>query len=128
MLNKNLSDSLGDFLRARGGDFEKSVGTKSLIVDLAALAGKTGHTGRDHVRRVFERLASENQHQSGSGEVLRGSLVDFESKNGHFGKGDCFSCFPTYLLVPISYEEAERENYPLLLQITQVGVREGVVE
>lgn len=69
VLNKNLSDSLGDFLRARGGNFEKSVGTKSLIADLAALAGKTGHTGRDHVRRVFERLASGNQHQSGSGEV-----------------------------------------------------------
>lgn len=128
MLNKILSNSLGDFLRARGGNFEKSVWTKSLIVDLAALAGKTGHTGRDHVRGVFERLASETQHQSGCGEVLRGSLVDCESKNGHFGKGDCFSCFPTYLLVPINYEEAEGVNYRILLQITQVGVREGVVE
>lgn len=81
-------------------------------MDLAALAGTTGHTGRNHVRSVFERLASENQHQSGCGEVLR-SLVDFESKNGHFGKGDCFSWFPTYLLVPINYEEAEGENYRL---------------
>ena len=67
-----LSDNFGDFLRSRGGNFESSVGTKSLIVDLAALEGKIGHTGRDHVRRVFERLANETQHQSGCSEVLKG--------------------------------------------------------
>ena len=72
MLIEILSDSFGDFLRSRGGNFESSVGTKSLILDLAALEGKNGHTGRDHARRVLERLANETQHQSGCSEVVRG--------------------------------------------------------
>lgn len=88
MLIEILSDSFGDFPRSRGGTFESNVGTKGLIVYLAALEGKIDHTGRDHVRRVFEGLAKEIQHQSGCSGVVRGQLVDFESKSGHFDKGE----------------------------------------
>lgn len=69
MLAEILLGSLADLLRLKGGDLESSMGRKSLIVNLAALAGRTGHSGRDHVRRVFERWASKTQHQGGSGEV-----------------------------------------------------------
>lgn len=52
VLDQILSDSLGDLW---GGNFERSMGRKSLIVNLAALVGGTGHSGRGHVRRVFKR-------------------------------------------------------------------------
>ena len=69
MLDEILSNSLGNLLRSRGGNFESSVGRKGLIVNLAALVGKTGHSGRDH---VCKRLAIEPQHQSGCAQVLGG--------------------------------------------------------
>ena len=47
---------------------------------------------------------------------------------GTLARGIFFLFFPTYLLVPIIKEEAEGENYRLLLQMTRAGVREGVVE
>lgn len=72
VLDENLLGSLADLLRLRGGNFESSMWRKSLIANLAALAGKTGHSGRDHVRRVFERWSSNTQHQGGNNEVLRG--------------------------------------------------------
>lgn len=69
MLAEILSDSLGDLLRLRGGNFESSEGRKRLIVNLAALMGTTGHSGRDHVLRFFGSRASKTQHQSECGEV-----------------------------------------------------------
>lgn len=51
VLDEILLGSLAHFLRLRGGNSESSTARKSLIVNLAGLAGKTGHTGRDHVRR-----------------------------------------------------------------------------
>lgn len=75
MLDEIFLGSLADLLRLRGGDLESSMGRKILIVNLAALAGKTGHSGPDQVRRVLERWASKTQHQVGSGEVLRGADV-----------------------------------------------------
>ena len=82
VLDEILLGSLAHFLRLRGGNSESSTARKSLIVNLAALAGKTGHTSRDHVRRVFLRWTSKTQHQGGSGEVLRGQMSEVESKVG----------------------------------------------
>lgn len=67
MLGDILLGSLADLLRLRGGNFESNIKRKSLIVNLVVLAGKSGHSGRDHVRRVFERWASKSKHQGGSG-------------------------------------------------------------
>ncbi len=90
MLDEIFLGSLADLLRLRGGDLESSMGRKILIVNLAALAGKTGHSGPDQVRRVFERWASKTQHQGGSGEVLRGQMSEVGSKSRHFGRGESF--------------------------------------
>lgn len=57
-----------------------------------------------------------------------GNSLTLKAKVGTLARGIFFLFFPTYLLVPINYDEAEGENYRLLLQMTQAGVREGVVE
>lgn len=104
MLAEILLGSLADLLRLKEGDLESSMGRKSLIVNLAALAGRTGHSGRDHVRRVFERWASKTQHQGGSGEVSTqgGRYSKLEAKvPGTFGQGGIFLYRPMYLIVPI---------------------------
>lgn len=90
MLDEILLSSLADLLRLRGGTFESSMWRNSLIANLAALAGKPGHSGRDHVRRVFERWTSNTQHQGGNSEVLGGQISEVGSKNRHFGRGKSF--------------------------------------
>lgn len=102
MLAEILLGSLADLLRLKEGDLESSMGRKSLRVNLAALAGRTGHSGRDHVRRVFER-ASKTQHQGGIGEVSTqgGRYPKLEAKVGTFWQGGIFLYRPMYLIVPI---------------------------
>lgn len=87
MLDQILFGSLAELLRLRG-DLESGMGRKGLTVNLAALAEKTGHSGRDQVGRVFERWASKTQHQvGGSGEVLKGQISEAGSKSRHFWQG-----------------------------------------
>lgn len=55
MLDELLLGSFADLLRLSGSDLESGRGRKSLIVNLAAFTGRTGHSGRNHVGRVFEK-------------------------------------------------------------------------
>lgn len=55
-----------------------------------------------------------------------GGNSDFQNKSGHFGWGNFF--FFSHLSIRTYYEEAEEESYRLRLQMTQVGVREGVLK
>lgn len=130
MLAEILLGSLADLLRLKGGDLESSMGRKSLIVNLAALAGRTGHSGRDHVRRVFERWASKTQHQGGSGEVSTqgadGRYPKVEAKVGTFGQGGIFLYRPMYLILPIMKRLKKGIQLDSFAGVTQDGVGEVV--
>lgn len=62
VLDGTSLNTLSAVLNLRG-NFESNMWRKSLIVNLAALVGKFGHSGRVDVRRVCERWAIETQHQ-----------------------------------------------------------------
>lgn len=88
-----LADKFGDFLRSRGGNFENSVGTKSLIVDLAALEGKIGHTSRDHVRRSLRDWRMKLNIKVGVVKYSGGNSLTLKAKVGTLARGIFFFSF-----------------------------------